>query len=373
MDYVKKIEVQMLLQHFIKYGEIHQEELNDICKLINVVFKQIYNNITLKESNKIVNNCLLKKSKTEYIINYDKIITTNMNEEEKLEILRKRVAKLRELPQPEQRSQEWYDTRRRMITASDVATALGLNPYSKKKELILKKCNVGIPFTGNKYTQHGVKYEPVATYFYEMLKNAKIIEFGLIPHPELLFLGASPDGITLDGIMLEIKCPFTRKIKTTGELQGVPLYYWVQMQIQLEVCNLEECDFLQCSIEEYKNKTEFTKDKKTETKGVIIEKIKDESKDEFNKYEYIYPQPFNITKKKDIDTFIKQNENINDVKYWKLVEYGCVRVKRDRKWFLNNLVELKKFWDDVLYYRKNGVDELMDKQVNETIAVKCLF
>ena len=33
------------------------------------------------------------------------------------------------MPQPEQRSKEWFDFRYGMITASDIATALGENPY----------------------------------------------------------------------------------------------------------------------------------------------------------------------------------------------------------------------------------------------------
>ena len=101
--------------------------------------------------------------------------------------------------------------------------------------------------------QWGVKYEPVATMFYEHLNNLKIVEFGLIPHPKLSVFGASPDGITdidsppgLVGRMLEIKCPPKREF--THE---VPKHYWMQMQGQLEVCDLEECDFLQVKIEEY--------------------------------------------------------------------------------------------------------------------------
>ena len=44
--------------------------------------------------------------------------------------------KLFHIPQPEQRSQEWYDYSR--ITASDCATALDLNPYEPLESFILK-------------------------------------------------------------------------------------------------------------------------------------------------------------------------------------------------------------------------------------------
>ena len=45
-----------------------------------------------------------------------------------------------------------------------------------------------------------------------------------------------------NGRMLEIKCPYSRVINGI-----VPDNYEVQMQIQLEVCDLEICDF--CKLE----------------------------------------------------------------------------------------------------------------------------
>ena len=55
------------------------------------------------------------------------------------------------------------------------------------------------------------------------------------------------------GRMLEIKCPLTRKIKTSGEVDGeiCPHYYYCQVQQQLECCDLEYCDFWQCSLQEF--------------------------------------------------------------------------------------------------------------------------
>ena len=66
----------------------------------------------------------------------------------------------------------------------------------------------------------------------------------------------------LVGRMLEIKCPVSRKINTTGSVRGVicPVYYWDQVQIQLETCDLDECDFWQCKIIEYENREAFIKD-----------------------------------------------------------------------------------------------------------------
>ena len=40
-----------------------------------------------------------------------------------------------------QRSEEWLKLRGKMLTASDLATAIGLNPYEKPKDLIFEKNN----------------------------------------------------------------------------------------------------------------------------------------------------------------------------------------------------------------------------------------
>ena len=37
-----------------------------------------------------------------------------------------------------------------------------------------------------------------------------------MPHPSIPFLGASSEGITPEGMMLEIKCPPVRKIDCTS-------------------------------------------------------------------------------------------------------------------------------------------------------------
>ena len=39
-----------------------------------------------------------------------------------------------------------------------------------------------------------------------------------------------------------------------------PVYYWIQTQLQLECCDLEECDFWQAEIKEYSSRLEFIDD-----------------------------------------------------------------------------------------------------------------
>ena len=96
---------------------------------------------------------------------------------------------------------------------------------------------------------------------YEHLFNTQIEDFGCIKHDSHYFIGASPDGINVDisspryGRMLEIKNIVNRVIN------GIPKKeYWVQMQSQMEVCGLDECDFLETRFIEYESYLEYKED-----------------------------------------------------------------------------------------------------------------
>jgi putative phage-type endonuclease len=157
------------------------------------------------------------------------------------------VRRLLEQAHVEQKSQEWLDLRQGMLTASDVATALGENHFEKPSDLILKKCGFGKVFKGNDATRHGEKYEPIARDIYERHTGERVHEFGLVQHPVHNWLGGSPDGITESGILIEIKCPVSRKIKNE-----VPVHYMAQLQILMEILDLDICDFIQYRPEPYK-------------------------------------------------------------------------------------------------------------------------
>lgn len=75
-----------------------------------------------------------------------------MTMETRTEIVHPRVRELLTIPQPAQRSDEWFEMRRGMLTASDLAAAIHLNPYESQFELLLKKCDVGKRFAGNAAT-----------------------------------------------------------------------------------------------------------------------------------------------------------------------------------------------------------------------------
>ena len=229
-------------------------------------------------------------------------------------IVKKRVERLILFNTEEQKSEAWIKKRHNMITASDIATVLDINPFMTKKQLLVRKCNP-IEFEANEFTLWGDLFETIARDIYQkMCLVENVHETGCIPHRKYKWLGASPDGILPNGKLLEIKCPKKRKIHD----ENYPYMYWIQMQIQMECCNLNECDFFHCQFYQYANKDEYISDVATTNKGYI------------------------------------KSKNI----YWKLERFSLKTIQRDSRWFIKNVGQLQQFWKTVLHYRNVGIDKL---------------
>lgn len=105
-----------------------------------------------------------------------------------------------------QRTDEWLRKRKAMLTASDVATALGLNPYKSRQTLLKEKCcREERKNQDTVATNHGNQYEDEAIEIYEKEFGKEALRFGLFVSLEYPWLGGSPDGVTTDGILLEVK------------------------------------------------------------------------------------------------------------------------------------------------------------------------
>jgi putative phage-type endonuclease len=295
--------------------------------------------------------------------------------------LPERIETLKQLKLPEQRSQEWFDIREKMLTASSLADSLGKGHFKNRDTLLIEKSSKDpLPRFSSWIIEWGVKYEPVATTFYEKLHNLKVLEFGLVPHPEFKIFGASPDGICdIDspgeyvGRMLEIKCPPVRKFT-----KEVPEHYWMQMQGQLECCDLEECDFLQVKLIEYDTEDDYQEDKVEENgilkegstsdnlpKGLMISFIKNENGEIKYHYEYSeFYESYENLKQWSQTIIDSYSETYDSVKYhwWKINHYECTLVHRDRDWWLQTMPEIVNFWEDVEHYRRVGNQELLDKK-----------
>jgi hypothetical protein len=232
----------------------------------------------------------------------------------------------------------------------------------------------------------GQKYEHISVMLYEHFYSTKIEEFGCIKHHKFSFLGASPDGINVDvnseryGRLLEIKNIVNR------EITGIPkTEYWVQMQLQMEVCDLNECDFLETRFKEYESEDDFLKDgtflssEKNLNKGVImyfshrngtpkyIYKPLTMGKEEFDKWE---------TEMMDFYQSPEQNliwiQNI----YWKLDELRCVLVVRNNLWFECAIYDIRKLWNLIEYEREHGFEHRKAKKrvkLHTEEEIKCLI
>jgi putative phage-type endonuclease len=297
----------------------------------------------------------------------------------KNKIIQDKIEGIKQKPQPEQRTEEWYSFRHNLITASNAYKAF--ESQSTINQLIYEKCqplknkedetnkmvNINTPF------HWGQKYEPLSVILYENMYNTKVADFGCIQHDKYKFLGASPDGINVDmnseryGRMLEIKNIVNR------EINGIPKKeYWIQMQMQMEVCDLNECDFLETKFVEYENANAFfnelTKDEQTDnkknvldTKGLVLyfHHIKQ------GKPIYIY-KPLNIVKKDDIlkweedtiELYQTPEQNLLYIQtiYWKLEKLSCVLVGRNNNWFKNNIQALENVWNIIEKERITGYE-----------------
>jgi len=316
-------------------------KMNNTNDLLNYIVENIYNNLVISLDSNITKEYIQKRLSN--IENY-----------------KKQLQIIKEIPMIIQRSDEWFNVRKNLITASDMAQALNKGKFGSQKDFLIKKINNLIE-NNNTYVQSdnvallwGVKYEEVANKIYMKRNKVEVFEFGLIKHPTISYFGASPDGISELGIMLEIKCPFKRKIDGS-----IPEQYWMQIQGQLEVCDLEECDYLECKLRQYNNEADFLSDSHTDyiltkdlnEKGIVIEYKKDGERN------YLYSDL-----NKTISELVEWKEDIitefdytieYEIVYWRLDEYFCKRVYRDKEFFNKNIENLKYLWDKILYYSKN--------------------
>ena len=304
----------------------------------------------------------------------------------RIHYLKSRVKCLQHKPQNEQRSEGWYEDRKNSIGASELACIFNKSPFCSYNKYLLKKIGyVDVTIKEEKisiHCLHGIKYEEIVQKIYCNRNKATLLEFGSIQDETYTWLRASPDGITTKGTMLEIKVPLTRKI------MGIPpIYYWYQMQHQMKVCKLNECDFLECKISEYSSWNAFIKDSKggdvsisidNLEKGVIIEYLNIEETDPWNTFGYVYPDKINMNLKEiyEWNLNIKQQLDQDIMKQytriipWKLDEYSCIKIYRNRCWWKEHFNRIETFWSDVLLYRECGYDSLLTTKKKRKKTIK---
>ena len=304
---------------------------------------------------------------TEFCVEHLKCIGVPMREnspfrvyEYKEDEVKQSLIRLHSFPIQRQRTAEWYATRRQLFSASNLWKLFGTP--SQYNSLIYEKCKEvkQIEFEGDILSPNarnwGIKYEPVSVLIYEHKYDTQINNsYGCIPH-ETYPIGASPDGINIKenhpkyGHLLEIKNIYNR------EMNGIPSKeYWIQMQIQMETCRLEYCDFLETRFKEY-SREEFDEDTTNEYKGIMLFFIPKENTLVHSQFIYV---PLGI------DNMVEWIENkVSEMNthilyittYWYLDEMFCTEIERNDLWFNSSVPKIEDGWKTVETERLNGFE-----------------
>lgn len=351
------------------HPNFHKNALSDITEILEYTFSSISNDYdvnidmlhsVIKDSMVLFYNYISPRRSSGNT--FIRMKQTNKQKKK----MKNKIEYLQHIPQPEQRTPEWYEFRYKHLTASNIWKTFLTD--STRNQLIFEKCQ---PLNMDKYSgpsasslesplHWGQKYEPLSVMLYEKVYKTKVSDFGCLPHPTIEFLAASPDGInTLEtsdryGRMLEIKNIYNR------EITGIPkLEYWVQMQVQMEVCNLNECDFLETRFKEYISREEFVSDHTQEYKGLMMLFMNEQGRPV---YEYGPLELSNsdtpLAMEEWQDTMMDKHENdnwtwIKNI-YWKLDELSCVLVLRNKMWFLLAVPQLENLWKTIEEEKENG-------------------
>lgn len=257
------------------------------------------------------------------------------------------VERLLSTPQIEQRTEAWYLDAAGLLSASQFntilksgrtrgqvvlqkASALPPDPLQRKNCVATKDLNA---FTW------GIRFEPIVKQIYQDLTKTRVVDLGRLRHPTDSRLAASPDGLVVEGPpeccgrFVEFKAPVTRKI-----LSVVPDDYMAQMQIQMEVGGVEQCDYL-----EIKFNSEYgSKEMKKQTDAVYFGMIYLIGNNEPIRYEY---SPLNDLDWKP-ELKVEEERILEEIPWW-TSEWFTTTVGRSRTWFASVQPAIEAFWVDV--------------------------
>ena len=128
------------------------------------------------------------------------------------------------------------------------------------------------------------------------------------------------------------------------------------MQMQMETCDLNECDFLETKFTEYENLEtymedgEFIQSRDTQLKGVIMY-FANTAGNPVYKYMPLTIQTFDQFT--EWETELMDNVGLTWISnyYWKLDIISCVLVPRNKQWFQSNIHDLETIWNTILEER----------------------
>lgn len=254
--------------------------------------------------------------------------------------------------QNDQRTDAWHAKRGEMLTASEIYKALNDATPAQKHELMISKLTPRPKQEGPgpRALVWGTRLEPIAKAIYCKLSSEpiKIEDTTCIPHPNVPFLGASPDGIVVAenleseryGRLVEFKCPISRAF--TDESPVPPAYYH-QMQLQMECTQLKKCEYIEFQFK-CPNYSEWM-DSKAEYKGFYAVSD-DEMRVKYRELE-------DTRSPAEWREQALETDDWNLV-YWTLEKWRMKLVDHDPEWLPKNLESMTAVWNTILEHRKNG-------------------
>jgi hypothetical protein len=253
-------------------------------------------------------------------------------------------------PQIAQRTEEWYNQMRNVLSASELDDIFG-SPRARA-QLIMNKINpqprpmqsLAVASSRMSPFDWGIRFEPVVKQIYEHMYNSTIKELGRLTSLQDSRLTASPDGLVMTGIrkgrLIEIKCPVTRE--PDGKISKK---YYNQMQSQLFVTGLQVCDFVEAVfISPYSSVLNREGPSKYYGEIALIESIYDDLPVPSYRYEY---SPLNYTENAVYNFDLKENETIIERIPWRLYSWHEQIVQANPHWWNNIKPAIDVFWTDV--------------------------